>query len=75
MFSKSVVQPAAASKPGEGSLHDPSLRQDLKSFGLIGAFDDFHLQLRKDFRHCLLELRPLIAPIGEQLFQEWEQPK
>jgi hypothetical protein len=42
---------------------------------LIGPLDDFHLQFRQDFRNGLLELRPLIAPIGEQLFEEWEQPE
>jgi hypothetical protein len=42
---------------------------------LIASLDDFHLQLRQDFRHGLLELRPLIAPVGEQLFEEGEQPE
>jgi len=33
------------------------------------------MQFRQDFRHGLLELRPLIASIGEQLFEEREQPE
>jgi len=33
------------------------------------------LQFRQDFRDGLFELRSLIATIGEQLFEEWEQPE
>ena len=41
-----------------------------KSFGVIGALDDFSFEIGKDFRQGLLEFRSLIAAVGKQLFQE-----
>jgi hypothetical protein len=46
-----------------------------KSFGLIGALDDFSFEMGQDFRHGRLEFRPLIAAIGKQLFQERKHPE
>ena len=37
---------------------------------MIGAFDDVSLKMGQDFSERLLELRPLVASVGEQLLQE-----
>ena len=64
---------AAAVKPGECSLDDPAFGQDFETLGLIGALDDFDVKLRQHFGKGLLKLRSLIAAIGKELFQKWEQ--
>ena len=66
---------AAAVEPGEGSFDDPTAWQNLEAFGCIGAFDDFDLELRQDFRQRCLKLRPLIAAIGKQLAKQREPAK
>ena len=74
-FSKSLA--SLRQRPSQAKVRSTTHRfgRILKALGLIGPLDDLHLQLRQYFRDGLLESRPLIAPIGEQLFQEWEQPK
>ena len=42
---------------------------------MIGAFDDFSLEVGQDFRQRNLELWPLIASVGEQLLQERIHPE
>ncbi len=42
-------QAAAAIKPRESPFDNPTSRQKLKPFGMIGAFDDFDLEVRQDF--------------------------
>ncbi len=42
-------QPTAPIKPREGSFDSPTSRQKFKPFGMIGAFDDFDLEVRQDF--------------------------
>ena len=42
---------------------------------MIGAFDDFCFEVRQDFHQSPLELRSLIAGVGEQLRQEGIQPE
>src|ERR1700723_429770 len=37
-----------------------------KSFGVIGALDDFGFEIGEDFRQGLLEFRSLIAAVGNQ---------
>ena len=39
------------------------------------ALDDFSFEIGQDFRQPLLELRPLIAGVGEQLLQERIHPE
>ena len=46
-----------------------------KSFGVIGALDDFGFEIGEDFRQGLLEFRSLIAAVGKQLFQERIHPE
>src|SRR5208282_6419503 len=42
-------QPAAAIKPSESAFDNPTSRQKREPFCLIGAFDDFDVQMRQDF--------------------------
>jgi len=60
-------QAAAAIKPGEGAFDNPTSRQKLKPFGLIGAFDDFDLKVRQDFCRSVLKDRALISAISKEL--------
>jgi len=68
-------EPASAPQPGECPFDDPALGQNGKAFHLIGSFNNLALKLRQDPRQRLLELRPLVTAIGEQLFQKREQAK
>ena len=52
---------------------DPAFGQDFETFGLIGASDDFDVELRERFGEGFLKLRSLIAAVGKELFQKWEQ--
>ena len=70
---KVLCEAAAAAKPGECSLDDPAFGQDFETFGLIGALDDFDVELRERFGEGFLKLRSLIAAVGKELFQKWEQ--
>jgi len=42
---------------------------------MIGTFDDFCFEVRQDFHQSPLELRSLIAGVGEQLRQEGIHPE
>ena len=42
---------------------------------MIGALDDFRIDLRQDFRKRLLEFWPLITAVGKQPFQERIHPE
>src|SRR6266545_213431 len=46
-----------------------------ESFRPIGALDDFSFELRQDLRQGLLKVRPLVATIGKELFQERVHPE
>ena len=63
-------KPSASVEPSNGALHDPAAWKHHKTFGLIGALDDFRFEVGQDFRERLMEFRPLVAAIGKQLFQE-----
>ena len=60
-------QAAATIKTREGAFDNPTSRQKLKPFGLIGAFDDFDLKVRQDFGRSLLKDRALISAISKEL--------
>ena len=58
----------AVIEPGNGALDDPALGQHYKSFGMIGAADDFNFEARQDyFRQGFVESRPLIGSVGNAL--------
>ena len=57
------------------ALDNPTAGKHHKSFGLIGALDDFSFELRQEFRERLMEFRSLIAAVGKQLFQERIHPE
>jgi hypothetical protein len=63
-------QPAASTKPCEGPLDDPAARQDFKTLGLVGTFDDFECPF-PDFLQPLFQLVARIAAIGEDMKQPW----
>lgn len=65
-------QAAVAADPGESTLDDPSLGQDDEPMG-IAALDDLQAPeagFGDDFGH----LRPLVAGIGKDAFDEWKGP-
>ena len=68
-------KPSAAVEPSNGAFDDPTAREHHESFGLIGAFDDFSFEAGQDFRQRLVELRPLVAGVREQLRQEGIHPE
>jgi hypothetical protein len=55
-------EPAGAVQPCEGSFHDPSARQEHEALGLVGAFDDFQLELA-DFLQRAFQFWPAIAAV------------
>jgi hypothetical protein len=66
-------EPAAAVEPGKCPFDDPAFGQDFEALGLIGALDDFDVDLRQHLGEGFLKLRPLITAIGKELFQKREQ--
>ena len=68
-------QAAVLTKPGEGSLDNPTLWQNLKTLGLVRPLNDLHLKFWQDFCYGLLKLRPLIPAIGKQFFEEGKRPE
>ena len=64
---KVLGQSPASVELGEGAFDNPTSRQKLKPFGLIGAFDDFDLKVRQDFGRSLLKDRALISAISKEL--------
>jgi hypothetical protein len=68
-------EPATAVEPGDGALNDPALGFHDKAFDVVGAFDDFDLQVWHDSGDAVLEDRAGVGAVGEQLPQEWELSK
>ena len=52
------------------SFDDPPLREDNKSFCVIGTLDDLHIHPRHYFCHGAAKQRALIAAIGVEFHQE-----
>ena len=64
-----------AAEPSKGAFDDPTAWKRHESFRPIGALDDFSFELRQDLRQGFLKVRPLIATIGKELFQERVHPE
>lgn len=58
-----LCQSSASSQPCEGSLHDPTARQDLEALGAIRSLDDFQRELA-DLLQGVLQFRSGIAAPG-----------
>jgi Uncharacterised protein family (UPF0149) len=65
----------AAVEPRNRPFDDPTAWKYYKSFGVIGALDDFSFEIGEDFRQGLLEFRSLKAAVGKQPFQERIHPE
>src|SRR5262245_24027393 len=70
-----TLPPSAAVEPSKGAFDDPTAWKHHESFRPIGALDDFSFELRQDLRQSFLKVRPLIATIGKELFQERVHPE
>ena len=57
------------------AFDDPTAWKRHESFRPIGALDDFSFELWQDLRQGLLKVRPLVATIGKELFQERVHPE
>src|SRR5262249_23473826 len=68
-------KPSAAVEPSKGAFDDPTPWKHHESFRPIGALDDFSFELWQDPRQGLLKVRPLVATIGKELFQERVHPE
>jgi hypothetical protein len=55
--------------------HDPSFGYDLEADRSVGSFDDFNIEMRRNFCQGGGELRSLISAVGEELGQERECPE
>ena len=49
--------------------------EDHKSFGLIGAFDDFSFEMGENLRKRFRKFRSLISAVGKQRLQKWKHPE
>src|ERR1700756_49124 len=70
-----LCEASAAVEPRNRPFDDPTAWKHHKSFGVIGALDDFSFEMGEDFRQGLLEFLSLIAAVGKQLFQERIHPE
>ena len=74
-FSQSFASRRQRFEPRNRPFDDPTAWKHHKSFGVIGALDDFSFEMGEDFRQGLLEFWSLIAAVGKQLFQERIHPE
>src|SRR5262245_21549340 len=68
-------QSLASLRPSKGAFDDPTAWKHHESSRPIGALDDFSFELRQDLCQGFLKVRPLIATIGKELFQERVHPE
>jgi hypothetical protein len=63
-------KPSAAIELRNGALDDPAFGQDHKSADLIGALDDFNVEMRQNLCKRFRKFRSLISAVGEQRLQK-----
>ena len=68
-------QASASVQPGDRPFDDPSLRQDGKALGFVGALDDLDVDPAQYTLQCRLKDRPLVAAVGVELQEEWVEAK
>ena len=68
-------EPTAAIEPGDGAFNDPPLGFDDKAFGVIRAFDDLDCKAAYRCDGTVVENRPRVGTVSEQLAQERELPE
>ena len=54
------------------ALDNPTFGQNDEALGPIGTTDDFSDQVRHDVREAVMEHRPCVGAVSEQLLEEWE---
>ena len=62
---------AASVQPSDRSFKNPALRQQDEALRGIGALDDLDVNFHQQLGDTCLELRSLIATIGEELSHKW----
>jgi hypothetical protein len=65
-------KPATPTEPADGPLDNPAHRFDHESLGMVGACDDFDRQVWHGIGDAVLEDRPRVGFVGEQLLKERE---
>ncbi len=63
---------ATATKPTDRAFDNPPFGQHGEAFGLIAAADDFGDEARHDAGQTVVEHRPAIGAVGEQLLEKRE---
>ena len=69
-FSQSLARRLHRPSHANVRSNDPPLREDDKSFCVIGTLDDLHVHPRHYFCHGAAKQRALIAAIGVEFHQE-----
>ena len=65
-FSQSLTSLLQRLSQANVRLDDPTAWEHHKSFGMIGALDDFSCEVRQDFLPAPLKVRSLIAAVGKE---------
>jgi hypothetical protein len=68
-------EPATATEPTNGPLNNPAQRFNDEALGMIGASDNFDHQVWHGVGDSVLEDRPGVSAVGEQLAEERELPE
>ena len=63
-------KPATATEPANGSLDNPAQGFNDEALGMVGTSDDFDHQVRHGVGYTMLEDRPRVSAVGEQLAEE-----
>ena len=63
-------KPATATEPANGPLDNPAQGFNDEALGMVGTSDDFDHQVRHGVGDTMLEDRPRVSAVGEQLAEE-----